>query len=128
MKQKGLLTILIVTIGLSNLCWAESAEDHFNRGQFYFKQQKYDAAIEAFEQALTADPDFSQAYLEMGFAYRLLGDFQKAITAYTNALALDPNDASAHLRLGEIHQLLNDPEAAEAEFAAYRNLTAVPSN
>lgn len=128
MKQVKLLWICILIWGLSSICWALSADEYFEQGLVFFKQRKLELAIESFEKVVALDPAHSKAYLEMGFAYRLLGDFQSARNAYLGALALDQNDASAHLRLGEIYMLLNDPEAAEAEFAAYRLLTTSSSN
>lgn len=129
MKTKqAAIFVFFVIVGFWGICWAESAMEHFQTGQSLLKHRKYQQAIEAFDQALTVDPGLGAAYLEKGFAHRLLGNYENAKQAYQAALALNQNDAAAHLRLGEIYVLLNEPDAAEAEFAVYRSLTETSSN
>jgi Tfp pilus assembly protein PilF len=127
MQRQFFGVVFMLWIGLTSICWAQSADEYFEQGLAFFKQQKLDRAIEAFENAVALDPTHIQAYLEMGFAYRLQDDFENARNAYIKALEIDQDNASAHLRLGEIYQLIGNQDAAEDEFAEYSRITSQQS-
>ena len=54
----------------------------------------------ALEQALAHEPDFPEAFYNLGNACRELGDLSGAISAYRNALQLRPDYADAFSQLG----------------------------
>jgi tetratricopeptide (TPR) repeat protein len=128
MKKLLVVIVLALSMTFSGLCWGQSAADYFNQGQAYLTQQNLQSAIEAFQKAVSEDPDLTQAYVEMGFVYRLLDDYEKAREAYLKAIELAPDDAGAHLRLGEIYMLTDNKEEAEKEFQIYKQLTIVEGN
>jgi len=77
----------------------KAAVDHLDRGlEFYnkgFKENYLKAATE-FEQALAADPSYSQAALYLGRTYNALFDQDKAELYFRKALAIDPDYVEAH--------------------------------
>jgi len=69
----------------------------------------WNEAIEAYQEAIAKKPGFHEAYSDMGFAHRKLGDYEKSLAAYDRALALRADyspaieyRAEAYLRLGRL--------------------------
>jgi tetratricopeptide (TPR) repeat protein len=123
MKKTVMWLGIGMIVGLWNLAWAESAQQYFELGQTLVKERRLNEAIQAFNRTLELDPTHGGAYVQMGFAYRLMEDYDHAKGAFLKAIALNPSDSSAHLLLGEIYNLKNMPEEAEREFDTYRRLT-----
>jgi len=90
------------------------AYDYFLRGKFYSSRQTKDdnqTAIEMFEQAVAADPNFAAAYADLAqvCVWRLFlftpGEKQweeRAFVAVEKALTLDPDLPEAHLARGRL--------------------------
>ncbi|HEY9679092.1 MAG TPA: tetratricopeptide repeat protein [Drouetiella sp.] len=71
--------------------WSD-ALPYYNRGNRYLAKEQYEQALEDFKVAVgkyTFDPDF---YLNLGVAYRKVGDYANAETAYKKSLALNDKD------------------------------------
>jgi tetratricopeptide (TPR) repeat protein len=68
------------------------------------------------ERAVTADPNFFDAYLQMGILYSGEGDSNSAIDAFQKTIAHDPAAGEAHYRLGTIYQRLGENAKAREEF------------
>jgi len=83
-------------------------------------------ALEHFERAVEADPEFAKAYSGIADTYSVLANhgheppdavLSKAKDAAKRALELDPNLAEAHASLGLAYlQFKNNPQRAEEEF------------
>ena len=103
------------------------------RGRFHWNRRTVDdleKAIELFEEAKAADPEFALARVGIADSYLLLGAFYgklekhppsvamaKARTAARNALEIDPNLAEAHVTLAYIAFLHDwNWEASERDF------------
>jgi tetratricopeptide (TPR) repeat protein len=63
-----------------------------NKGVILCKSGKYTEAIEAFNQALMIDPNYSHAWNNKGIAFRKLGNYIDAIKAYYQALMIDSDN------------------------------------
>ncbi|MFQ5652308.1 MAG: tetratricopeptide repeat protein [bacterium] len=71
-------------------------------GGFYFGQQEWGNAIEQYEKAIKINPEFSQPYNQLGYAYRFLGNYPKAESTfkkYTEVLPDDPNPYDSYAEL-----------------------------
>jgi TolB-like protein/Flp pilus assembly protein TadD len=106
--------------------------DAFNsylKGRHFWNKRTEDSllkAIEYFEEAITFDPDYAQAYSGLADCYGMMGDYSyappaegysKARDMAKRALELDSNSAEAHAILAlvkTIHEL--DRDGAEEEF------------
>jgi tetratricopeptide (TPR) repeat protein len=64
-------------------------------------------AIEDYEAAVEAKPDFYQAHSDLGYAYRKSGDYTKSLAAYTRALDLNPEYPQALEYVGETYLKLS---------------------
>ena len=62
-----------------------------------------DAAMSAYRQALSRQPDSANALLGMGMTFKAMGKTEEAKEAITHALALNPQMASALVHLGYLY-------------------------
>jgi TolB-like protein/DNA-binding winged helix-turn-helix (wHTH) protein/Tfp pilus assembly protein PilF len=86
------------------------------KGRLFWNQRNRDAllkAIDYFEQAIKADPNYALAYAGLADSYDLLDDwgktpprdsFPKARAAAEKALELDDSLAEAHTSLAQVHE------------------------
>ena len=66
--------------------------------------------------AVTIDPNFDDAYLQLGILYADERDFEKAIGFYTKAIAANPQLSDAHYRLGVAYERTGEAAKAKQEF------------
>jgi len=72
-----------------------SAEEWLNKGVELYSQGKYDQAIEAYDQAISINPQYAEAWNNKGLALRALGEYDEAIKAYDQAISINPQIAEA---------------------------------
>ena len=107
----------------------QRAMTHHQRGVMAHVQGDPDGAVQAFQAAIDAKPDFAYAYYRMGFvmeevrkskrkAQRM--DNAAALTAFQHAVALDPADEMARLALGHA---LHDRQQYSQAAAAFEDIT-----
>lgn len=79
----------------------KTAEGWFQRGLRYDSDEEtYSLALEAYQKAVELDPNFSDAYVNMGNVYYMQELFVDAERCYRIAIACDPDHAKAHFNLG----------------------------
>jgi Flp pilus assembly protein TadD len=95
-----------------------------NLGLAYFKQEDYDKAERAFQQAIRLNPDDAIAYNHLGILKRLRGEFDSARLTYQKAIQIDNEYAGAYLNLGILYDIyLQDLELALQQYEKYQALT-----
>ncbi|PSB19941.1 tetratricopeptide repeat protein [Phormidesmis priestleyi ULC007] len=68
------------------------SESFYQQGIAKADAQDYQGALQAFDQAIATQPDFTEAYYNRGLARFKLNDLTGAITDYTTAIRLDANN------------------------------------
>jgi tetratricopeptide (TPR) repeat protein len=68
----------------------------------YFAQEDYELAIEEYSKATLINPDFSQPYNQLGYAYRFLGNYSEAEKAFKKYIELIPNDPNPYDSYAEL--------------------------
>ncbi|MFH1678879.1 MAG: DUF2723 domain-containing protein [Candidatus Omnitrophota bacterium] len=83
----------------------ESPEYHIQRGANFGMMGEHDKAIDEFKKALSLDPEFSIAYVNLGNAYMNKDSVDEAIDMYKQAIKINPGIESsiAYLNLGAIY-------------------------
>ena len=66
---------------------------YFNRGNLYFLQKDYRAAIADFDEAVKRNPEFAEAYYNRGLTYLYIGETDKGIADLSRAGELGIADA-----------------------------------
>jgi TolB-like protein/tetratricopeptide (TPR) repeat protein len=115
-----------------------AAYDHYLRGRSFWNQRTEEGlaqAVSEFEQAISLDASYAEAYAGLADAYTALGytsyrspadTFPRAGDAARHALALDPGVAEAQASLGYV-ALYHDWDWAAAE-AAFKAAIALNPN
>ncbi|KPJ61953.1 MAG: hypothetical protein AMS15_05440 [Planctomycetes bacterium DG_23] len=99
---------------------------HFCNGRIASINRRYSDAIRAYLQAITLDRDYLRAYVNLGYTYCYIGDYQRAVKAAQNAAEKHPEDTLGWSTLGYIH---NEYEKySEAEKAYLRGLAINPED
>lgn len=78
----------------------ESVEARFQSAQQALSEHRYAAAAKAFEALLTAEPELSGAYANLGVARYLQGQYEQAAAAFQSALDLSPSMPNVELYMG----------------------------
>lgn len=74
------------------------------------------------QKAVTLDPEFADAHLELGIVYAALSSDAEAIREYQSAIRLKPNLAAAHYRLAQAYMRTGEKSAARSELDTYEKL------
>jgi len=135
MRTAQVITRILIIASLSFFAWKAFAqtpdEDMLRKGVGLIRNEKYDEAIKEFSKLVAADPNSSNAYYNIGFAYDAKGDLAKAIANFSKAIELDPaftdayyNRAFAYYKKGDLKNSLADygkvialsPDSADAHY------------
>ena len=82
-------------------------------GLAYMQENENDVALQKFEKALKADPDYVPAHIATGLLYQRLGKFDQAEKYYKQALRLEPDNPRALNSYGQY--LCQTGKIAESE-------------
>jgi tetratricopeptide (TPR) repeat protein len=105
---------------------ALAADADYAAGLAALKDDKAEAALPRFLQALKRFPQAANLHNELGFSYRKLRQMAKSFEHYKRALAIDPRHRSAHEYIGEAYLMVGDVASAEKHLAALRSICLLP--
>ena len=94
-----------------------------NLGHQYFDSNLPDAAIAAYEKALSLDPDNANVWTDLGVMYRRSGSPDKAVDAFDRAMNLDPTHEISRFNKGIV--LFHDLKDEKGALAAWEALLAI---
>jgi tetratricopeptide (TPR) repeat protein len=103
----------------------EAVKEH-SKGTEQMLAKKYEEAIVFFRRAIDLNPDFAEAYYNLGVAYEELGKHEDSVETLKKAIRLTPENANAHYALGyAYYQLKRYKESVDA---LERSLALKPGN
>lgn len=80
------------------------AQKKFREGVIaLYSAMDYGAAKTAFEQAVSADKNFLEAYFNLGMVYERTGQPEEAIKVYQSALSANPESGAAKSYIGKVY-------------------------
>lgn len=79
------------------------ARDYFLQGCSYYELEMYNEAIKFYKEAIKLNPDFTEAFVDLGITYYKLGEYSNAIEVYKKAVRLNPHSSSIYNKLGSAY-------------------------
>lgn len=89
-----------------------SAAFYFNKGYTEYHLNHYSDAIDAFKKAISIDPQYSSAYLNLGSAYKRNGNIEAAIIFFKKYLSFMPLEPVGYFNLGVAYNTIGQHETA----------------
>ncbi|UCC54484.1 MAG: tetratricopeptide repeat protein, partial [Anaerolineaceae bacterium] len=116
MNKKGFLVSIpgIVLLFLLVSC-SPSAEEYEKQGRDYVDAGEFEQAIEAFQNAVEADPGYADAYNNLGNTYRKTGQHDQALANLDKAIQLNPNHYKAYKNRGKLFAAQGEIDKALAD-------------
>lgn len=74
--------ILVIALSVSVLAQNGSKDKQLNKGDEYFKEQKWEKAADAYQEIVSKEKDNGGMWFRLGYAQHMVGRYEKAITAY----------------------------------------------
>lgn len=147
-KNRGVLTVIAIAVTLINsesvaattlpsvkvarptptlllsqiLADNSSANDYFQKGVELVKKQDLAGAEAAFRKAIEINPNFAEAYANLGSVLANQDKLEEAISNFENAVRLKPNIAVLHYLLGRALYEQNRPQEAAEPLKKARDL------
>jgi tetratricopeptide (TPR) repeat protein len=81
-------------------------------GNYNFKRQNWQEAVDAFETSLGLNPLFPKTWFLLGCSYIQLDDLKKALVSFSRVVSLDPDNADAWNNIATIHIKMDHPKDA----------------
>jgi protein-L-isoaspartate(D-aspartate) O-methyltransferase len=78
----------------------ETAQQWLDEGRTFYRLQKFEEALAAFEQAIRLDPNYIEAHQEKGMTLHNLKRYEEALEALEQVIRLDPNRVHPYLTKG----------------------------
>jgi tetratricopeptide (TPR) repeat protein len=96
----------------------------YNHGVALMHEKKYPEAVNAFENAVKANPDFAEAHNNLAYCLRQAGPskFREALAHYNKAIELKPDLADAYEYRGVLFVKMNRMKDADKDLARLQKL------
>jgi tetratricopeptide (TPR) repeat protein len=97
----------------------------YNQGVALMHEKRYAEALDDFEKAVKARPDFAEAHNNLAYCLRRQGGsakFSEAMEHYNKAIQLNPNLAEAYEYRGVLFVKMNRKKDAENDLAKLKQL------
>jgi tetratricopeptide (TPR) repeat protein len=109
-------TLLIITAILVVFTGCKTPlEQHLDKGNSYFDQEKWDQAIIEYTAAIEIDPENAQAYANRGAAFAEQSKYDLSLVDYNKALELDPQNAIVYYNRAIAYNYMGEYDKAIAD-------------
>lgn len=119
--QAGALTTLADLVVSTRKSQRAAAERAYMQGLGFLSRDDCDKALPYFKRATDADPNYAEAWAQIGFCNEMLGHHEEAIKASKQAIRLKPDSAESFFNLGLAYAYLSQyKDSADAYKQAIR--------
>ena len=94
----------------------ERAKQAYAQGKRLYEAKDYHKALEAFREAIAAEPKYGSAYNYLGLTYKKLGLYDEAAQAYVKAIQLQPQNYVFLFNMGMLMYAANSYDNAATAF------------
>jgi tetratricopeptide (TPR) repeat protein len=101
------LKFLIINLFLLSLSLSQNADSLFQLGNYYYENERYELAVENFQQ-LEQDFTHEFLYLNLGNSYYRMGEIGNAVWAYEKAHSISPRDQDIIYNLNLVRSQVKD--------------------
>lgn len=120
--KKLLITLCILSLtGFYSFAVADDfyepsteAKLQYNQGVDYYKIGQYDRAMASFRQAISLDPNYIDAYYNLGTILEYLKQNDAALDIFKQIIVRNPNDYESVYKAADISVKLGQPEKAKS--------------
>ena len=120
-------SVIIIFLLQASSLYAEDAKSHYDKGVTYLMNAAFaghtidsaklpDNAIAEFKEAIRLDPKYTEAYYDLGLAYKMKGMDKDAIKTFKKAIEIKPDFVDAGFQLGDIYYKKKQYNSAVAEY------------
>ncbi len=95
-----LIALMVFMFPAITPCFADDALDHFQKGNMYSKEGKYESAIKEFRKAIKINPKIADYHYNLANMLFASDKVKEAIIEYKKAVSLNPLDSDFHRNLG----------------------------
>lgn len=104
--------IFLVLYSFGNRMTSSNTNEWLAKGDKYTAARQFHDAINAYTNAIDAEPKNSEAYFRRGFVYQCISDHRKAIEDLSKAIDFNPKDPMYFCARADCYAKLNDSERA----------------
>ncbi len=101
---------------------AARAYDLDRQGQQFYREKKYDEAIEKCREAVALKPGDALLLNNLGFIYYQMGRYDDSLTYLQKTLAIDPHRKEAHLNIADLFLKLGRRAEAKQHYEQFLTL------
>jgi len=101
------------------------ARELYNKGQVSSDKGDFKKSVKYYKEAISIDPNYIDAYDNLGLAFRQLGELDSAECYYKKSIEKYPKGTTARMNLGQTYTFKKDYDKA---LIAYQELTNIDSN
>lgn len=116
----NIFILFITCITVQNLCFASQNTEailQYNRGIDYYKVGQYDDSIIAFRNAIKADPNYIDAYYNLGSVLEYLQQYDAALTVFKQIIVRKPDDYESVYKAAWLSHKLGENQKAKTYLA-----------
>ncbi len=115
--MKKLFLTLIILISAVNITFAaeisNEAKLQYNQGVDYYRLGQYDKAMAAFRQAIAIEPNYIDAYYNLGTILEFIKQDEAALVVFKQIIVRNPNDYDAVYKAAVLSQKLGQTDKAK---------------
>ena len=95
---------------------------HYNLGNIYLNEKRYNLAINEYKKAIKIKKDFAYYYYNTGCAYLGLKDYRNAKNAFVKAIKLNSDEADFYYNLAIAYKNLKNEKEMKSALESYKRL------